>query len=879
MTGRKNIGIHNQMNLKKASLKKKFKKVLTGEVKPSDPETLFRDLKTRSSDIQHLWSHQADLIRAYDKHHLNTSDIALELPTGTGKTLIGLLLAEYRRQKFDERLIYLCPTRQLAHQVGKHAVKYGIKAHVLLSPQYDGINEYRLGKSIGVTTYSSLFNTNPRINDPQIIILDDAHSSEDYIAKLWSVSISRHSRKDLYFVILRLLTPELEGWFLESMLDESGSPDSLAKIDILPHPRFWKHSEAIRDLFESHLREGEEEWYSWSMTRGALHACFLFISWHELLIRPIIPPTMTHGPFANAKQRLYMSATLGEGGELERITGVRKIERLPIPEGWNKQSSGRRLFLFPNLSMDDEEIEQTSIDAVQECGRALVLTPRIVDVSTISNRFSTAGISVLGSRDIEESLDKFTSRDNAVLILANRYDGIDLPGESCRLLIFEGVPAGTNLQERFLLTRLGSSSLLRDRIRTRFTQGVGRCCRSSIDYAAVLVIGQKAFDFCARTENRSGMHPELQAEMLFGIENSRDAKPSEISELIKLLSEQGEEWSEADKEILRLREGMKKEVDPAAQILMKVVVAEVDFIYELWRKNYLVALGKAIEVSDALSGDDTVGYRAWWYYIAGCAAWLAGKEQKDDSLLDKASDLFSRAAKCSLSLSWLAELSRETKPGEHVSKMDMETVRVCEVIYSIIGELGFNGPRFRNKMEELTRLISQNGNDPFERGLQILGRLLGFESLKPNGEGVPDGVWIFSDHLAIAFEAKSDETPTDPIALKTVRQANTHSKWVRDNHRISTDAEVITVVVTPRTSINKEAKRNAEGLYYLRISDIRKLAELIVDALRRARETVTELDQVRAVDVIHDELHRSNLLPSALITAFKKTPLKALPEA
>lgn len=64
----------------------------------------------------------------------------------------------------------------------------------------------------------------------------------------------------------------------------------------------------------------------------------MFFSWSEILIRPWIPPTLTHAPFANANQRLYMSATIGAGGDLERIMGVRRIHRIPIPAGWDKQS-------------------------------------------------------------------------------------------------------------------------------------------------------------------------------------------------------------------------------------------------------------------------------------------------------------------------------------------------------------------------------------------------------------------------------------------------------------------------------------------------------------------------------------------------------------
>jgi replicative superfamily II helicase len=168
----------------------KFKTDLAVDPVPSDPESLFRDLKSRSPEIPYLWSHQADLLRAYDKAHQETADVAFELPTGAGKTLIGQLLGEYRRRKKGERVVYLCPTRQLALQAFDHAKEYGLNAYLLLRPDYPNINEYRLGTGIGITTYSTIFNANPRIADAETIVLDDAHAAEDYILGPWSVSVT-----------------------------------------------------------------------------------------------------------------------------------------------------------------------------------------------------------------------------------------------------------------------------------------------------------------------------------------------------------------------------------------------------------------------------------------------------------------------------------------------------------------------------------------------------------------------------------------------------------------------------------------------------------------------------------------------------------------
>src|SRR5437899_3293081 len=67
------------------------------------------------------------------------------------------------------------------------------------------------------------------------------------------------------------------------------------------------------------------------LIRDHLYACHMYLAPRQILIRPLIPPTRTHIPFAGARQRLYMSATLGEAGELERLTGTNKLVRLPVP--------------------------------------------------------------------------------------------------------------------------------------------------------------------------------------------------------------------------------------------------------------------------------------------------------------------------------------------------------------------------------------------------------------------------------------------------------------------------------------------------------------------------------------------------------------------
>lgn len=60
------------------------------------------------------------------------------------------------------------------------------------------------------------------------------------------------------------------------------------------------------------------------------------------------------------------------------------------------------------------------------------------------------------------------------------------------------------------------------------------------------------------------MHPELQAEIRFGLHNSNSASIDDYMGLLQLFYEQGDEWIAANAEIISLREDMHKEKDPLA---------------------------------------------------------------------------------------------------------------------------------------------------------------------------------------------------------------------------------------------------------------------------------------------------------------------------
>jgi hypothetical protein len=62
-----------------------FKKAPPVQSVPDSPEKLFLELPRRK--IPGVLLHQGEMMRAYQQQALNVSDVALQLPTGSGKTL------------------------------------------------------------------------------------------------------------------------------------------------------------------------------------------------------------------------------------------------------------------------------------------------------------------------------------------------------------------------------------------------------------------------------------------------------------------------------------------------------------------------------------------------------------------------------------------------------------------------------------------------------------------------------------------------------------------------------------------------------------------------------------------------------------------------
>ncbi len=822
-----------------------FKKPTTRTAAPESPDRLFLDLPRRKHAS--LFDHQGQVLRNYVSQALEASDVALQLPTGSGKTLVGLLLAEWRRRKYGERIVYLCPTRQLVHQVADEAAsKYGLSVEPFTGRIKDYTPEaktaYQDGERVAVTTYNSLFNTNPFFDNPDIVIIDDAHAAENYMASQWTLRINRFEKEDeaLFMAVAAVLKPIINARNYIRLTGHWRGVDDASWVDKIPNHQLLEIAGELRATIAANVGESAHR-YAWKMLEDHLHACQLYVSSSEIMLRPLIPPTWSHAPFVNAKQRIFMSATLGAGGDLERLTGRPRIKRLSIPEGWDRQGIGRRFFIFPEKSLTEEETVQLRRDLMKKAGRSLVLTPNTAEAETvIEDVEGNLEYPVFTASDIEVSKEPFTTSKQAVAVIANRYDGIDFPDDDCRLLFVEGLSRTTNLQERFLINKMGASLLFNERIQTRVLQAIGRCTRGLNDYSAVVVTGDELPAYLTDRKRRAYFHPELQAELEFGVEQSTKVTSQDMLDNFDIFLEHEEDWEAANQSLLDAREAATQARFPAMDQLEGVVAHEIAWQTAVWNEDYVKAFDSAREVLGGLNAQELRGYRALWHYLAGSAA-EAAAQSGEVGFDAHARTQYRKAKDAAAGIPWLVSLARgglAAQPTQEETQQRTLLLQI-EMLEAQLVKLGTLHNREFSARENSIR-EGLNVGKSFEQAQVWLGEHLGFVAGKREVDASPDPWWTVGD-VTLVFEdhvnAKGD---TSTIDATKARQAASHPDWMAQNVPESLGTQIQPVLVTPAKQAKEGAVPHLGRVAYWNAEEFRQWAENALVTIRDLRRDFRE---------------------------------------
>lgn len=824
-----------------------FRKTQPSVDAPESPVELLPLLTRR--EIPDVMPHQKEMLDAYAENNTE-KDLAIQLPTGSGKTLVALLIAEWRRRKFKGRVVYLCPTRQLVHQtVDQAKTQYGVDAVAFTGPKDNysktDCTDYTTSSKVAVTTYSSLFNTNPFFRDPETIILDDAHVAENYIAKMWSLEIPSDDEQlnPLYSDLTNAFKEHISNQSYKKLTNSEECFSDSLWVDKLSSEKLMELIPRLIKIFDEHKHLSESIRFPWRLLCNHLHACHVYFSIKKILIRPLIPPTWSHQPFQDAKQRVYISATLGAGGDLERQTGREKIKRIEAPEGFRRSSVGRRFFIFPGLSLEEEDCKSLRKEMQKIARRSVVLTRNNNSVGEIAAQFcNDENFKIFKAQDIELSKNGFVNTDRAVAIMASRFDGLDFPHDECRLLCLDDLPKVTNAQESFLIYRMAASILFNERVQTRILQAIGRCTRALQDRSAVFITGEELQDYLTNNKNQEHFHPELQSEIKFGVTHSTEETSPDFIKKFESFMNNDSAWDEANGNIVNDATRYQQKPYLGMDNLESAVSHEIKYQKAIWNKDYSEALSKAKQVINELQGPSPLrAYRALWHYLCGTAAQRLS-DQPDDRYSKVAQEQFTAAHRAAPTISWLTDISRRHDDiSVDLMTKDLGSMDTSAQVKRLESELLQlrSTDKFKTHTEYILKGLTIDVGR-FEEAQVKLGKLLGFIADNDEADGCPDPWWL-SNKFGLVFEDHANATPQKELHTNKARQAKGHPNWLGMYRNDETkDLQITVVIVTPCGTASKGAKPHLEGIKYWKLQEFQTWAKEAINTVRDLKATLTQ---------------------------------------
>jgi len=89
--------------------------------------------------------------------------------------------------------------------------------------------------------------------------------------------------------------------------------------------------------------------------------------------------------------------------------------------------------------------------------------------------------------------------------------------------------------------------------------------RNSADYAAALMLGHDLANFCAQPGVQSASHPEIRAELCFGLDNSTGMPSPDAMENLRHFQDQ--DWRVSEQDIIAAREEVARTRPPSTEQL------------------------------------------------------------------------------------------------------------------------------------------------------------------------------------------------------------------------------------------------------------------------------------------------------------------------
>lgn len=735
---------------------------------PIDPLQIFLTLP--KIDVNDLYQSQSQVLSNWFEKR-DTKDTIIKLHTGGGKTLVGLLIAKSIMNEKKGPVLYLVPNRQLVTQVFKSSQQYGIGSEVY-DESYSFTEKYYRGENVLIGTFAALFNGrskfgilggNRQVQQLQGVIVDDSHIAPSIVREQFSLRIQKENEK--FSDLRNLFKEDFHNIGKIGVFEDMAIGRDSSTLEV-PYWALRNKSRELRIMLQE-VAEAEEFSLRWPLIRDGIDNCHVLITSSSVVITPIALDMDLLPSFSECPRRIFMSATIRSNDEIIRAFDLRKGHMQTLTAK-TVAGIGEKMIISPDLVLGTD-----SLVSAKKISKQLQVTEGSISVIVPSEKVAKTRWSDFGKivmkDEISARIDEMgKSKTNEPTIFVNRYDGMDLKGDACRILILDGLPAEISEYDRYkaICTTGGESSATI--VASRIEQGIGRSSRGSGDYSIVFLVGQGLTNWINLTRNTELLTVSTRSQVDMGTEITKSfSSTQEVSDFASQCLKRDPKWIEFHNgELVAALENDENYRDENSSSLAFI---EREFYDMLKQGRY----SEAYEFfkSDPAPAEELGRWTLGWYkQLAARAAFFSDKMGASKMLQEQAFNLNKSLFRPMV----LSEYQSLNPPVSQCTTLKDK----CEKLRNPKGILSF----FRAHSLEIDMRMQTARQ--FEESLKVLGEYFGFETERPDndyGNG-PDVLWLTPNNNAFVIEVKSEKNAGNAFNKEDNGQLLNSCQWFENKY-------------------------------------------------------------------------------------------------
>lgn len=769
----------------------------------------------------------------------NEKDTVVKLNVGSGKTLVGLLMLQSSLNEGKGPAFFICPDNQLVSQVIAEAEQLGLV--VTDNPKDTKVES---GEMICVTNIYTVFNgmsvfgverTKIKIGT---IVIDDAHACISKVSEQFRLQLPRthEASKAIFELVQSDLKKQSHA---RSLSLEAGDPNEFMEV---PFWTWQSHKEKIIEVLHKY-RNDDELRFVFPLIREVIQFCRCIVAGQKIEIEPNFPPVDIIKSFARANRRIYMTATLSDDSVLFTQLGA-SIENIKPPiVPVSSQSMGERMILMPQELNPDIEIQ-----AIKEMLIKLSKTFNVV-VIVPSREASLAWKGCANEIAIGDQVaivvENLKSNYVGLVVLVNRYDGIDLPDNACRVLALFGLPEINSLKEAVDLDILVNSDASLVKQMQRIEQGMGRGVRSNDDHCVVLLCGTKLTSRIKSHDGKKFLSASTRAQLDISERLAKQLNGVAIGEIEDVINKclfRDQSWVTVSKRaLLKAKESNALSLDETSIATRKA--------FDCVRTGaYQEAIEELFKLKNEVADNDVL-------------AWLKVREAEITNFIDPVS-----AQKILLSAHKLNSSTLKPIDGVNFEKLKPHTRKQAEVCQE------YNQSHFLEATDRILRvkalledLSFKIDHKKFEAALDEFGKIIGLAAQRPEkafGIG-PDNIWTFSDANFLVIECKNEATTENGISKSDLGQLEQAVSWFEEKYTASIKKTPIIIHHSTKLAHGASSINGARVITETELGKLKAAMELFAKSLG-------DINTLNNINSIGEILTKLNFTSSTFVQTYTK---------